>query len=323
MKQAGVTLVELLVAIALSSLTLVTALQLVGTGLGSSADMGALASVHDKAAHTMLLIGNSVARAGYLGCGGRATRIADLLRRGLGQTPELDLYEPYAIHRLTDEGSASLDLSRLPVSSGVPHANAIDNRFGLNPSRLLASNDLLVVRGLGFSALPLLSNTGAGEDIKVTSRRGLGRGDFVALTDCAHLEVFRLTGHLERGAHTLLRRASGIGQHDNQASKLRLGRSFPVSAHSQPRLHPIETEIFFIASAVGSGHATALWRKETHHRPLEIISGIDDLSFEEIVDSDGHVLGLRLRFTASSAKPVDGEPRRRTFVRHFAFENLP
>ena len=319
MRQSGVTLVELLVSIALSALTLVAALQVVGTGLGSSADSAAFASVNDKAHHTMLLIGSAVRRAGYLGCGGPTTEIRDLLRAPLADSPELDLSHPYEVLRIAPEGEASPDLSRLPSSA----ANSVDGRFGINVDQLLPGNDALIVRGLGFRALPLLSDTVAGAAIKVPSRRGISRGDFVAISDCQHLQVFRLSGYQERSDHSLLRRASGLGSHDNQASKLLAGRSFTVTSRSQPRLHAIETEIFFIAQSRGSSDLAALWRKETHKRPLEIAEGITDLDLREIEDAHGHGLGIRVRFAASSSQVVAGKRLERRFVRHFAFENLP
>ena len=317
MKQMGVTLVELLVTIALSSLTFIAALQLIGTSLGSSADLAALSNINDKAGHAMLLIGKAVARAGYLGCGGRASSLTSLVRTALDETPELNLEVPYEIFHVGLNAGVALDPTELPIAQ-----RAIDGRFGLNVNRLIAGNDMLLVRGLGFSALPLRADTQAGGEIEVRARRGLVARDFVAITDCQRLEVFRLSSVRDLAGRSLLRRAAGPGGHDNQASRLSSSRVFRVSDLSNPRLHPVETEIFFIASGAGGQGHPALWRKDTHRRPLELIEGVRDMRLQELRDADGHVLGLRLDLAVRSAQPVAGERRERRFVRHFAFENL-
>ena len=317
MRDAGVTLVELLVSIALSSLTFIAAMQLVGTSLGSSADMAAWSNLHDRAAHAMLLFEQSVARAGYLGCGGQSVALQSLLRSELSAAPELHLARPYAVHHVGVNGAQSLNTTHLPISS-----RAVDGRFGINIHRLVPSNDILVVRGLAYQALPLRTQTSAGGRIEVAARRGVVAGDFVALTDCQHLEVFRVTNVIDRSDHSLLARASGLRRHDNHAGRLAASRVFSVSALSRPRLHRIESEFFFIAAGAGAADTPALWRKDTHRRPLEVIAGIHDLDVDEIKDSDGHVLGLRIRLTATSASEVRGKPLERTYVRHFAFENI-
>ncbi len=318
MRDAGVTLVELLVSIALSSITFIAAIQLVGTSIGGSADMAAWSNHHDRASHAMLLFEQSVARAGYLGCGGRSVVLHNLLRSDLSAAPELQLARPYAVHHVGVNGVQPLNVEHLPVSS-----RAIDGRFGINTHHLVPDNDMLVVRGLAYQALPLRAQTGAGGGIEVAARRGVVAGDFAALTDCRHLEVFRVTSIADRSNHSLLARVSGLRRHDNHASRLAASRTFAVSSLSRPRLHRLQSEFFFIAAGASIADAPALWRKDTHRRPLEVIAGIHNLDVDEIKDSDGHVLGLRIRLTARSASEVRGKPLERHYVRHFAFENLP
>ncbi|MCY4041551.1 MAG: hypothetical protein OXF72_09875 [Gammaproteobacteria bacterium] len=316
MRSAGVTLVELLVSIALSSLTFVAALQLVGASLGSSADMAAWSNIHDKASHAMLLLKESVARAGYLGCGGRGIAVHSLLRSELSAVPELSLLRPYAVHHVGANALQSLSAQHLPTA-----ARAIDGRFGINVARLLPGNDLLVLRGLAYQALPLRVQTSAGGHIEVADRRGIVAGDFVAVTDCQHLELFRITSVAERSDHSLLARSAGLRPHDNHASRLAASRMFAVSPVSRPRLHKVESEFFFVAPSAGAPDMPALWRKETHRRPVEVIAGIGNLGVDEIADSGGHVLGIRIRFDARSARQLRGKSIERTYVRHFAFEN--
>ncbi len=314
--ESGLTFVELLVSISLSSMTFLAAMQLVGTSIGSSVDLAAWSNLNDKASHAMLIFEQSVARAGHLGCGGRSTTVHGLLRSELSSTPELKLSQPYAVHHFGMSTQLS-NAVELPVSS-----SAIDSRFGINVSRLVPGNDILVVRGLGYQALPLRAQTDNGEGIEVTSRRDVGSGDFVAITDCEHVEVFRITSVSDRRDYSLLRRAAGLGRHDNQASQLASRRTFRVSPVSRPRLHKVETEFFYIATSGGAPDTSALWRKDTQRRPLEIIAGIGDLKASEIKDSDGHVLGLKVSFVARSDSEVRGQPVERAYVRHFAFENI-
>ena len=323
MKQQGVTLVELLITLALSSLTLITAMQFLGGGLRANADIGALSSLYDKAQHAMLLFGNAVKRAGYLGCGGSSSDLQSLLRGDFELIPEINLFQPYALYKWTGAGLGwSPDLGEISIRIGGSTVNGIDGRNAISVDALVPGNDVLVVRGLGFQALPIVGQVGAGAAVPVRTRRGLTRGDFAVIDDCRQLEIFRISGYKTSGGLTLLTRNHGIGRYDNHPLKLQNSHAFSGFAGQGPWLFPIETEFLYIAEGHADAEVPALWRKQTQKRPLEIIEGISELEVIDLSDADGHTIGLRVSITAMSAGSTRSTPLKRRFIRHFAFENL-
>lgn len=323
MKQRGVTLVELLITLALSSLTLVTAMQFIGGGLRTNADMGALSSLFDKARHAMLLFENAVKRAGYLGCGGSTIELKSLLRGDFQSIPELNLRQPYAIYKWSGTGRGwSPDIGEIPIRLGGSTVNAIDGRHAIKVDAMVPGNDVLVVRGLGYRSVPVAAPVRSGEAVRVSSRRGISRGDFVAISDCRYLELFRVTGYETAGNLTLLTRHRGLGRYNNHPLKLPNSREFSAFEGEGPWLYPVETEIFYIAEGHAGAEYPALRRKLTHRRPLEIIEGISELEVVLLADADGHTIGVRVGMTALSGPGTRATPLKRRFIRHFAFGNL-
>lgn len=323
MKQRGVTLVELLVTLALSSLTLITAMQFMGTGLRTSSDIGALSSLYDKAQHAIQLIGNAVERSGYYGCAGTSAELLSLLRKSLDSIPELNLLEPYRVYKWTGVGLGwAPELSELPLQVGKVTVAAIDGRHAIKFDALVPGNDVLVVRGLGNRALSVTPGVGAGSAVSVPARRGLTAGDFAALSDCQYVEVFRISDYETSGGVTRFIRTKGLAGYDNHALKLQQSRAFESFLGEGPWLYPVDSEVFYIAESHADANLPALWRKQTHKRPLEIIEGISDLEVTELKCSGGHAIGLRVGFTALSAPGIRGTLLKRRFIRHFAFENL-
>ena len=323
MNQAGVTLVELLVSLALSAIALLGAMQFMSASLQSSTVIKNLSNLHDKAQHAMSLFRHSVSRAGYLGCGGRSAEISSLLREDLRLVPELNLFEPYAIYR-SDLGSATWtpDLASLPIRVGGTTFNSIDGRRGIDVASLIPGNDLLVVRGLGFAASRIVEPVGVGESVKVDSRRRLGRGAFAAITDCQSLEVFRITSHGSDHGAVVLHRAGGVGAHDNHPDNLLHGKVFEHFEGASPMLFPVHSEFFFIAASGGDESLPALWRKQTGARALELLEGISELEVRELADVHGHAIGLRVGFQVLTGRPDREATLKRRFIRHLAFENL-
>lgn len=317
--EQGVTLVELLVSLALSAMSFIAAMQFMSTGLHLSSDLEQISSIYDKAQHAMSILGSSVTRAGFLGCGGRSARLSSLLRTDLQSIPELNLEAPYEIHSYQQ---GSLGLAELPIRVGSASINAIDGGNGIPVAELMDGNDLLIVRGLGFAASVVAAPVAPGRSIKVDSRRSLTRRSFAAITDCETIEVFRITGLGTSSGLSVLRRGQGLGMHDNQASKLHGSQAFSNLEDNRTKVFPIETEIFFIARSRTSEEVPALWRKETHRRPLELIEGVSGLEVTELEDDDGHTLGLRLAFSVFHVRNAEGRRPEHRLVRFFAFENL-
>ena len=237
MNERGVTLVELLVSLALSAMTFMAAMQHMGTNLHMSSGLKQLSSIYDKAQHAMSILGSSVARAGYLGCGGRSADLLTLLRGDLRAVPELNLHEPYAIYRFVDGSSDwNPSLATLPVRVGSSSTNAVDDRHGIPFTQLVPGSDLLVVRGLGFAASVVAEPVASGSFVKVRSRRTLTRGSFAAITDCRSVEIFRITGFGTYSGLPVLRRGEGLGMHDNQATKLASSGAFSTLQGDQTKV---------------------------------------------------------------------------------------
>ena len=314
-KEHGVTLVELLVSLALSAMTLIVAMQAMGTSLHTRSDLRQISSLHDKAQHAMSILQSSVARAGYLGCGGRSADLVSVLRGDLRTMPELNLEQPYAIYRYH---AGSVGLGKLPLRTGGISTNAIDGRNGIPVKDLVSGNDLLILRGLSFAASVVVDPVTPGGSIKVDSRRSLTKRSFAAITDCRSIEIFRITGLGSSSGLSLLRRRGGMGKHDNQAAKLESGGAFTSIEGNRTKVFAVETEIFFIAKSRTDEELPALWRKETHRRPLEIIEGVSDLTVKALTDDDGHAIGLRVALSMHG----QGRGLEHRLVRFFAFENV-
>ena len=307
-KSAGVSLLELMIAVALGLTITVAVVQLF---VGSSRSQGALgvqARLQESARHALGFLTRSARGAGHLGCAGRALRNA--LQGDWGDLPELNVTRPVEGFEAVGSGNASDDWQpspqALPIRQGG--TTAFKPRHRIDLRRLRPGSDIVVFRRVDPGiplAVPLLSNVDA--VVVTTDDSPFRADDFALVSACGRGALFRVTSTSTAALGVTLARGSGSGGFANRAGHALLdaGSSFGTSAGPQgAAVALVITEIYFVARSAGttaSDERWSLWRKTSTAAPAELVAGVEDMQLLFGIDATPDDVDAVERYVAASA----------------------
>ena len=295
----GLSLVELLLALALGLVVTLGLAQQYAGGRAAASGLRAQADVQDSGRYALAFLRHSAAAAGHLGCNGRANRLGSTLNGDWEDLFEFNLTRPVQGFDYRGDGtSAALDdwmpsLAPLPRRVGGATVNALASGTGIRVDRLAPGADLIVFRYLAQPAFELAARLAPDGQpvIRNLADDRLRAGDVAVVSSCEQATMFRITGVAAGGAgQSILRRAAGIGPYGNGSGRRlsEAGRHYGGVGDPEGALVArAMTEIYFVARGSGSGE-TSLWRRSGASRPVELVAGIVDLQAWAGVDADRH-----------------------------------
>ena len=280
-QQAGLSLIEILVALVIGSLLLLGATSLLINNKRIYQTQDQLGRMQENARFAVQRMFHDISMAGYFGCTGVAGVITNNLKNNLAT------------------GGADYDVSH-PVE-GFDNAtgnNATDKwlpsgrTFSTSPARTCApGTDGITVRGMSGmsyyldSASPITSQT---DDVKavIPARmeldQAIEKDDYVMLADCKGADIFQATAvTLDAGNKTLTLEHDGG---DNKTASLHKlyqdyeNRDTGTTKKSVARVARLNVNRYYIAP--GSKGGTSLYRNNE-----ELVEGVQDMQLLYGIDS--------------------------------------
>ena len=307
-KLGGVSLLELMIAVALGLTITVAVVQLFIGSSRSQEALGVQARLQESARHALGFLARSARGAGHLGCAGRPLRNA--LQGDWGDLPELNVTRPVegfeAIVSGNDVDDWQPSLQAMPVRQGGTQAFKPRHRIDLR--RLRPGSDVVVFRradpGVPLAA-PLLSNVDA---VVATADSGAFRADdFALVSACGRGALFRVTSTSAAALGVTLARSSGSGRFANRAGHALLDTSSSFGTSAGPQgaaVALVITEIYFVARSAGttaSDERWSLWRKTSTAAPAELVAGVEDMQLLFGIDATPDDVDAVERYVAASA----------------------
>lgn len=307
----GLSLLDLMLAVALGLSITVAVVQLFASSSRSQAALGAQARLQESARHAFGFLSRSARNAGYLGCSGRVGAVRNALHGAWADMPELNIVRPVEAFDAIGSGTAADDwqpsLSTLPIRQGG--AAAFKPRHRIDSRRLRPGSDIVVFRsaepGVPLAA-PLRSNIDP--VVALTDADAFRQDDFTLVSSCGRGALFRVTSTAAASTGVTLARSSGAGAFANRAghSLLPPGATYGASGGPQgSAVAPVITAMYFVARSASAARrdspSWSLWRKMSTAPPAELVAGVDDLQLMLGIDATPDGVDGVERYVAASA----------------------
>ena len=291
----GLSLIELLLAMALGSVAALGLVQQYSGGQAAAAQLRDRSAVQDAGAYALSFLRRSAMAAGYWGCNSRSVRPNNGLNGGWAELFEFDLTRAVQGFDYRGDGQSielnawAPSLLELPRQASNGGRNVLVAGTGVRVDRLLPGADVVVFRRLETPTFPVAARIAPGDDPVVLDVVGadLDAGDVALIGDCWRADMFRITGVVANGPRWRLLRTSGTGLYDNMdGGPASAGASYGGEAGPQGAMvGRVMTEIYFIAAGTAPGIAS-LWRRSGAAAPVELVEGVTDLQALLGVDLD-------------------------------------
>lgn len=349
---AGLTLVELLLALALSSMLALGVFELLAASQAAARLVRGQATLGEAGRLAMMVVARDLRQAGYRGC--NAMTPADV--NVLGLPYEFDLLRGLQGYEGGERGWApDFASAGLPVTNGGRDERVYAGarrRTGVDLARLRAGTDFFTVWFLGDAVFavadPRRTLANGDEDLLLAAEEDevedAIRQDHIAfLGDCITERLFMVTRLASQGgqaslAHGALRRLGATGN-----ASANLGNGYGPGA----AVRPVVSRSYYVGRALGDNNlgepVFSLYMKEGLQRPVELVEGVEDMQLLYGVDTGGadgapdiwldasrvadfrQVVSVRVQILASSVDSLGraGEDGmlRRTLVQTLALRN--
>ncbi len=269
-RSRGITLVELMVALALSLLLLL------GVGTVFVANKQAfrlqesLARVQENGRFALQAIVRDIRNAGYLGCDSRRKLAVHNTLNGAKWQAALEV-------PLVGFDADGNSWTPAPDGDGSPTAPVASSTASAKPE--LASDMIMLNLGIGTGARVIQHNLPSA-DIKVEPNADIDTGDILLVSDCQFGAIFQATNVQNLStANTNIEHETGSGTPGNSTKNL-VRRFGP-----QARVIRLASRVYYVST--GTGGEPALFRVDNGGTPEELVEGIEALQFIFGLDNDG------------------------------------
>lgn len=266
-RQAGLTLIELMVAMALSLLLMAGVLTIFASSKVTSQLQTALSTVQENGRHALYTLVREIRGAGYSGCAGIEPTLVNVIANN----------PPNGITGFTAE----------EVVFGE------DNVSASNTYNAVVGTDVIRVRGAGDSLIGLVGNTvPVNANIQTTVAKGFfSAGDMLMITDCQGVDIFRATTVSNNNNQSTISH-SNSNNSSNNLSKPYNSDAFVMRFKSNTyfirdtgRDNAAGDDILALYGLDGTDPAASA---------IELVDGVEDMQITYGIDGDGN--GLVDRF---------------------------
>lgn len=285
MRQAGLSLVEMLIALTLGAIVSVGVIQLFSANSDTYNLMQGQSRMQESARFALNFIGRAVQQAGYKGCFSTNTGVETTL-----YVPD-DLPYEYDLRKGMQGYDGQLGGTWLPALTDLQTAYVSGNE--IDTTTILGQTDVLTTRSMSQTTVGLIADMGTAKDDPVVEKPASGLefavNDLIMIEDCEKASIFKVTKILPGSSqYTIEHSTAGVDPTDNYSDRL---SSLNTFYKDDTGLGAIETSTFYIAPGAGYNnageHPLSLWRKYGTDAPVELVEGVEDLQVLYGVDSDG------------------------------------
>ena len=288
-RSGGFSLVELLISLSLGLLVIAALGQVFSSTIRTHGRTLATANLHESMRLIDAFLSRAAARAGYMGCLGNHTSIANFLRGAWQDLPEYDLSRPVEGYENVGSGRFRPNIESLPLTSNRHRLHKPNN--GIRENILAPEADILVLRGMGDAAGHIRQLPRDGSFLIEVGEQHLepNNGDILMIADCDQGALFNTTNRRRSGAMVSLSWGEGSGSFANgPVGTSGLGAETSVGLSLSPEgfaassiLAHVRTTVFFIGLSqvpdVRGNTLYSLWWKEGNSRPSELVRGVRDM----------------------------------------------
>lgn len=304
-RQRGVSLVELLVALTLGAFITVGIVQMFTANRETYQINMGQARLQENARFAMDFIERPLRMAGFTGCFSATDDLVVLNVLNLvgGNVPfEFDFTRMVEGLDATGAGSWSPPARQALMPADIDFADVQDGTDVL-VARVVNPDGLRVVGGLPAPTAPIQASAG---DAGV-----YGVGNVLLIADCEKSTVFQSTGAAGAGPMQIDHAAGSVGVVPGNA-QVSLTDDAAVTYGPESTVHRVESQIFFVAEGAGQNNRgdtpLSLWRKTADQAPVELVEGVRDLQVLFGVDTDGDRVPNQYRRIQNVAFPPPGIP---------------
>lgn len=302
-RQRGLSLVELMISLAISSLVTLGLIQMFTANQETSALLRGQATLGESGRFAMEMLSRSVRKANYRGCNSKR-----VLEDTIDTVPyEFSLDLGIRGFNGNADGSTSPQLSTLlvPRTSGTSDTNVYspnsESQTGVDLDALVAGTDVLTVwfaSGTEYTTDSVTQplNTGAEGillDVSPADIAGdLARYHVALINDCAVENMIVITNinNVSGQAELEHTAGAGIGATVNLTPIMGTGSGYNAGAV----VSPIVSHTFYIGTSANTNEygdpIRSLFRKESISAPVELVEGIEDFQVLYGVDGGGEAL---------------------------------
>lgn len=265
-RQAGLTLVELMVALVLGSLLLVGVFNVMLGARASYQLQSGFSQIQASARFALEEMAIDIRNAGFTGCTRDLARITNVLD------------DPGDYYGNILAGTQAYNANASDWTPSLPK-EILDEQAGSDVLTVRTSNagDVFLRTAMGTTSDDLeltLNSVGAGETVEI--------GSIVALTDCLSTSVFQVNG-VDAATDTARHTAGKNGQSIEPGnSSGNLAKRYEAGAH----VIVMETVSYFVRQS-SNGTGASLWRRRGSSNSEELLEGVDNLQILMGQDADG------------------------------------
>ncbi len=302
----GLSVIEMMIALALSSVVTLGVVQLFVANSEGYSQMQGQSRVQESARFALNFIGRSVRKAGYRGCFSDAEAIHTMMLNDI-LPYEFDVRT--GIQGFEGQGTGwnpTFASVQMPISRGAIDTNVWDpnelrvlgaaydgSGRGIDDREIIHGSDVITFKNMSVVdrrlTAPMVTST---ENITIASTvapdaLGFDRDHMAMIHDCEKATVFRITEMTPSGGITTIQHLTddtdGWGNTTALLAELNtFGADSAVSA--------IETVTYFLAPSAGfnqQGNQTiSLWRKSGIEAPIELVEGVENMQIVYGFDTD-------------------------------------
>jgi len=284
-RQAGLTLVELMVAMVISLLLIAGTITIFMSNKQAYRLNDASSRVQESGRFAFDFMRRDVRMAGYAGClsknlAGNITNNVDASQYSGSESDIANIVAGF-------DGTDTLKGYTIPaggLSSGDLFTNGV--RTGTNFGEALVNTDALIVsRGEtcdgGSVVPPLMPNSAANIKIKDATSCGIIQNSVVMISDCEDADLFRVTNNPQSG---------GSMDTLNHSNAMNTGNTLSKAYGLDADVYALQTFIYYIGN--GASGEPALFRRRFSGDAgtivnEELVEGVEDMTVRYGVDTDG------------------------------------
>lgn len=309
LRQKGLSLVELMVALTLGSVVTVGVVQLFVANSQTYKLLVGQSRMQESARFTLEFIGRAAHSAGYKGCYSTNDGVITTLDPPTNIPYEFELrvgvlgYDGAAGTWNPSVTSSGISTT-LPSSVGATDSNVFSTTSGtgcfgsntcagngIDTSAIVEGTDILTMRNLSKTDARLVTPMPtSSEDIEVAipvNGIEFEVDHVVLISDCEKGTLFTVTGISEAAGVATIAHVVGTTPTSNTFARLADVNTYETDA----AVAAIETNTFYIAPGEGLNNigdqVLSLWRKTGVAEPVELVEGVEDLQVLYGVDTDG------------------------------------
>lgn len=236
-KHAGLSLIELMIAITIGLTLIAGVVQIFGSSKATYRTQEALSRVSENARFAIHFLSQDLSLAGFWGCNNNGANV---------------------ISQLNPDVTGTINFA----GGGLTGA---DGGIG--------GNDTITIRGLSGQPIPVASVASVSYEVQLDSATTLANNSILAISDCQNTDIFQLTQDVNNG--TTLTHTAGAGQPGNASARFSRD-DYAGNSFSQAVMYRADQITYTVAPDPNNNNLPTLFRNRNNNN-IPLVEGVNGL----------------------------------------------